>query len=119
MDTYIRPNMDECGYIPIAYICNFPNVASIGATYEEILKAMEAQCKFDTFKLELDGENETIRVKENWKMWLVPNRETGKLGLDRYVKLTQEQEEKDQKQTQTQESEQVQVQGEAKASQLA
>jgi hypothetical protein len=85
MDSYIRPNMDECGYIPVAYLCNFPNVFSICAPYEEILSALETQCKLDSFKLELDRTNEVVRLKENWKIWLVPNYETGKLGLDRYV----------------------------------
>lgn len=86
MDKYIRPYMDECGYVPVAYLCNFPNVCYIGAVYEDILNTLEEQCKLDSFNLELDRANEVVRLKENWKMWLFPNRKTGKLGLERYVK---------------------------------
>ena len=48
MDThYIRPYMDVEGYIPIAYLCNFPNVLNINAAYEDILAAFEQNANPD------------------------------------------------------------------------
>lgn len=59
MDTYyIRPYMDEEGYIPIAYLCNFPNVLSINAAYEDILAAFEHNANSS-------AENEKASIEAN------------------------------------------------------
>ena len=84
MDSYIRPYMDVDGYIPIAYLCNFPNVAGCGAKYEDILGALDARSADPKCNISVDRVNELVRVKNNYKMWLIPNAEG--LGLPKYVK---------------------------------
>lgn len=78
-DTFVRSYLDSAGYIPIAFVCNFPDVVAIGAYYEDILSQLQ---KSEIF--EMDMENETIRVK-GWEKWLMPNQEGG-FGLPRYIK---------------------------------
>ena len=88
MDQYIRPYMDEAGYVPVAYLCNFPNIASIGAQYPDILSALDNRIKTATdaypCNIEADLPNELIRVKGNYEIWLIPTAD-GKRGLPRYV----------------------------------
>ena len=81
-DTYIRSYMDEAGFIPIAFVCNFPDVLAIGAYYEDILDGLKKSVLF-----ELDLENETLRLREGWQKWLIPNGRGG-FGLPRYIKKT-------------------------------
>ena len=84
MDSYIRPYMDEEGFIPIAYLCNFPNVASCGAKYEDILAALDVRSADPKCTVDVDRPNELVRVKGNFKMWLIPSAQG--LGLPKYVK---------------------------------
>lgn len=66
MDTYVRGYMDEAGYVPVALACSYYNVACYGCSYYDIvnkLKEVSTRCKF----IELDSENETIRLKEGWE----------------------------------------------------
>lgn len=55
------------GFVPLLYIAQYPAVASYGATWEG-LKEQVRKSKL----LEFQEENETIRLIENWKMWLNP-----------------------------------------------
>mmetsp|Transcript_40259 Transcript_40259/g.41069 ORF Transcript_40259/g.41069 Transcript_40259/m.41069 type:complete len:297 (-) Transcript_40259:328-1218(-) len=77
-DTFLRSYMDEAGYIPIPFICNY--VTIFGANYPDIVNMLR-----ESSTLEVDIENETVRLKENWQMWLMPNGEGG-MGLPLYVK---------------------------------
>lgn len=77
-DTFVRSYFDTAGYIPIAFVCNFPDIVAIGAFYEDIL----AQLK-DSEKFEIDEVNDTMRVK-GWEKWLMPNAEGG-FGVPRYI----------------------------------
>jgi len=88
MDTYIRSYMDEAGYIPVAIALHYPNVASICAPYEDILTRLQENSSIS--RLEVDIVNETMRLKEGWDMWLMPNAYGGR-GQPRYVKQTQAQ----------------------------
>lgn len=36
---------------------------------------------------QVDTENETMRMREGWKVWLLPNQATGKQGVPRYIKV--------------------------------
>lgn len=36
---------------------------------------------------QVDTENETMRMKEGWEVWLLPNQATGKQGVPRYIKV--------------------------------
>lgn len=35
----------------------------------------------------MDVENETMRMREGWKVWLLPNQATGGRGVPRYIKI--------------------------------
>ena len=59
----IRSYMDEEGYVPIAFVCNFPDVLAVGAYYEDIISAL---CQSSMF--EIDLENETMRVPDYRKV---------------------------------------------------
>ena len=83
MDTFVRSYMDEAGYIPIALVLQYPNVAQFGALYGD-LKYRLRQLG-DTSHIEVDAINELVRTKDNWEMWLMPNHFGGK-GQPRYVK---------------------------------
>lgn len=63
MDLSIRSYMDEAGYIPVAFLCNYENVAYYGAEYPLILDAIDA-----IESLDLDRTNEVVRPKEKWEM---------------------------------------------------
>lgn len=78
-DTFMRSYFDTAGFIPIAFVCNFPDIVSIGAFYEDILTQLTASEQF-----EIDAENDTMRVT-GWEKWLMPNQEGG-FGLPRYIK---------------------------------
>jgi hypothetical protein len=78
-DTFVRSYFDTAGFIPIAFVCNFPDIVSIGAYYEDIVSQLNASEKF-----EIDAENDTMRVS-GWEKWLMPNQEGG-FGLPRYIK---------------------------------
>lgn len=78
-DTFVRSYLDSAGFIPIAFVCNFPDIVSIGAFYEDIVSQLRLSEKF-----EIDSENETMRVVSGWEKWLMPNTEGG-FGLPRYI----------------------------------
>ncbi|KAG5192070.1 hypothetical protein JKP88DRAFT_284738 [Tribonema minus] len=73
--------MDCEGYIPVAFVANFPSVASLGADYRDLLQALHK-----SHVLECDEPNETIRLREGWGTWLLPNASGGR-GAPRYIKL--------------------------------
>lgn len=66
MDTYVRAYMDVEGYVPIALVCNYYNVACFGCSYYDILNKLKEVAGRSKF-YELDEENETIRLKEGWE----------------------------------------------------
>lgn len=37
--------------------------------------------------VKVDTENETMRMREGWEVWLLPNQATGKQGVPRYIKV--------------------------------
>lgn len=39
------------------------------------------------FQWQVDTENETMRMRESWEVWLLPNQATGKQGVPRYIKV--------------------------------
>ena len=67
MDQYLRSLMDMEGYVPLLYVAQYPNVMQCGASWQGI----KEKVKTGQF-LEYCEENETIRLKENWNMWLQP-----------------------------------------------
>ena len=54
--------MDEAGFVPVPFVCNFPNVICYGAEYNLMLNFLS-----ESKDLELDQVNETIRPKEGWE----------------------------------------------------
>lgn len=62
----MRSYMDEAGFLPVALVISYPNVAAVGAYYQDILKRLEENMSVS--KLEVDVMNETIRLKEGWEM---------------------------------------------------
>jgi La domain len=68
LDTYVRAYMDEEGYVPIALVCNYPNVAHYGLEYTDIVAKLAKTCEASTSMLEVDVENETVRVRSGWEM---------------------------------------------------
>lgn len=83
MDTYIRSYMDVEGYVPIALVYSYPNVAHYGALYGD-LKYRLKQLGPDSC-IDLDPINDLIRTRNNWDMWLMPNQSGGR-GQPKYVK---------------------------------
>ena len=73
MNTYFRSFMDEAGYIPIAFVANYPNIACYGASLTDLLSKLhqkdqgEGEGLEGGGLLEVDMENETIRLKTGWE----------------------------------------------------
>ncbi|CAM9272652.1 unnamed protein product, partial [Choristocarpus tenellus] len=63
-DIFMRSYMDEEGYIPIAFVANFPGVARFGVDLEDIKKGVLAS----EFMQVVDIENETMRMREGWEV---------------------------------------------------
>lgn len=68
MDTYIRSCMDEAGYVPVSYVCAYAHVAAYGALYVDIVARLQEACATDRCVIEIDAENETIRLKKDWEV---------------------------------------------------
>lgn len=68
MDTYIRSYMDEAGFVPIALVLGYPNVAGFYAQYYDIVQRLQEIS--ESSLLEVDIANETIRLKEGWEVVL-------------------------------------------------
>ncbi|GAB4848439.1 hypothetical protein Ancab_003135 [Ancistrocladus abbreviatus] len=64
-DTYLRQNMDEQGWVPIALIAGFKKVSQLTDNIQFILDALRASTV-----VEVQGEK--IRKRDNWKKWLMP-----------------------------------------------
>jgi len=64
MDTYFRSFMDEEGYSPLFFVASYPNVACYGASLADIMTKIRTK---EDSPLEIDQENETIRLKEGWE----------------------------------------------------
>ena len=63
VDTYFRSYMDEEGYVPMALLSSYPNIACYAASIEDLLQKLSV--KEDSF-LEVDISNETVRLKSGW-----------------------------------------------------
>ena len=65
VDTYFRSFMDVEGFVPIAFVANYPNVACYGASITDM---MDKLSQSPNGLIEVDFVNETIRLKHNWEM---------------------------------------------------
>ena len=71
MDTFVRSYMDEDGYVPLALLCNYQNVACYCTSYYDVLKKIsELNDRVDS-KLEVDATNEKVRLKTGWDVVLI------------------------------------------------
>ncbi|KAK1942925.1 La-related protein 1 [Phytophthora citrophthora] len=82
-DIFLRQHMDVDGFVPLAFVGSFQAVYSVHQDYDSLLEAMK-----DSETIELDEENEKIRLREGWQMWVWPNAEGG-YGVPRYIKLAE------------------------------
>ncbi|TMW67974.1 hypothetical protein Poli38472_007646 [Pythium oligandrum] len=83
-DMFLRQHMDVDGYVPLAFVGSFQAVYSVHQDYESLFDAVK-----ESTILELDEENEKIRLRDNWASWLWPNGD-GTYGVPRYIKLQEE-----------------------------
>ena len=74
--------MDVDGYVPLAFVGSFQAVYSIHQDYESLFEAMK-----HSKTIELDEQNEKIRLRTGWEKWVWPNTNGG-YGVPRYVKQT-------------------------------
>lgn len=65
MDTFLRSYMDVEGYVPLAIVCNYQNIACYGIAIADIMNKFE---QIGSSRLEIDPINETIKLKEKWEM---------------------------------------------------
>ena len=68
VDTYFRSYMDVEGYVPMALLCSYPNIACYATPIEELVQKLAA--KEDSL-LEVDSVNETVRLKEGWEKVII------------------------------------------------
>lgn len=79
LDTFIRSYMDEAGYVPLALVSCYSNVAPYGIPVTDLSAAIQTFSN----ELEVDIRFHTVKVKEKWEMWLMPNMFGGR-GLPLY-----------------------------------
>jgi hypothetical protein len=72
--------MDVEGYVPVAFVGSFHAVYSLHQDYASLLEAMK-----QSEVIELDEQNEKIRLRNGWEKWLWPNAEGG-YGVPKYLK---------------------------------
>ena len=80
-DIFLRQRMDREGYIPCEMLFGFPRVRAMCFSIEFMLAAIK-----DSDVLDVDIENEKVRVKGSWKAWLFPSSD-GTLGVPLYSKF--------------------------------
>ncbi|KAE8963999.1 hypothetical protein PR003_g26523 [Phytophthora rubi] len=80
-DIFLRQHMDVDGFLPLAFVGSFQAVYSVHQDYASLLEAVK-----HSETLELDEQNEKIRLREGWQKWVWPNAE-GSYGVPRYVKV--------------------------------
>ena len=80
-NTHLRSNMDSEGFLPAAIVFNFPSIAAYCFPYYDLFAALLEKATF----LEIDEANETLRRKENYKKWLIPDGKGG-FGCPRWIK---------------------------------
>ncbi|POM60459.1 La domain family [Phytophthora palmivora] len=90
-DIFLRQHMDVDGYVPLAFVGSFQAVYSVHQDYESLLEAMK-----NSETIELDEQNEKIRLREGWQKWVWPNAEGG-YGVPRYIKVAENEEPADEK----------------------
>ncbi|KAG7387267.1 hypothetical protein PHYBOEH_008327 [Phytophthora boehmeriae] len=83
-DIFLRQHMDVDGFVPLAFVGSFQAVYSVHQDYESLLEAMKS-----SETIELDEQNEKIRLREGWQKWVWPNAEGG-YGVPRYIKVAEE-----------------------------
>jgi hypothetical protein len=64
VDTYFRSYMDEEGFVPMALLTSYPNIACFCTPISELVSKLSQ--KEDSI-LEVDVTNETVRLKEGWE----------------------------------------------------
>jgi hypothetical protein len=68
MDTFLRSYMDEAGYVPLAVVCAYPNVAYFNVPVDALMAALTQACAQADSLLELDLAVGTIKLKNKWEM---------------------------------------------------
>lgn len=79
-DIFLRQHMDMDGFVPLAFVGSFQAVYSVHQDYPSLLAAVK-----DSELVELDEENEKVRLRDGWHKWLWPNADGG-YGVPRYIK---------------------------------
>ena len=64
-DQYLRSLFDVDGRVPLLYVAQYPQVAYLGADWSGLKERIR-----ESRVLEWDESNETIRVRENWQIWV-------------------------------------------------
>jgi len=83
-DVFLRQHMDCEGYVPAAFVFNFPSLRALALPYRELLDVVNT-----SQRLEVDYTNETVRVTIDYKKWLFPNPD-GTRGAPRWIKALED-----------------------------
>lgn len=85
-DIFLRQHMDVDGFVPLAFVGSFQAVYSVHQDYPSLLDAVK-----ESESVELDLENEKVRLRNGWQQWLWPNADGG-YGVPRYIKAADDEE---------------------------
>merc|ERR1712072_328006 len=79
-DVYLRSKMDVEGFVPIQLVASFPAVRNLNVHFHTLRMLLAASPQ-----VEVDLENNVIRARDNWKLWLLPAAPGSSVfGLPRY-----------------------------------
>ena len=81
-DMFLRQSMDEDGYVPAILLASFNRVIMITGIIDPVAVLNAAR---ESILLDVDEENEKLRMKSGWEKWLLPNAQGG-MGAPRYIK---------------------------------
>lgn len=79
-DVFLRRHMDCCGYIPLPFLANFNRICQLTTDLDVV-----RSCCRESSLIDIDEENDKIRVSSGWDKWLFPNPEGG-FGLAPWIK---------------------------------
>jgi len=71
-DMFLRRQMNQEGWVPVTILAGFKRIRSMTEDMQLVVEAIETSTT-----LELDAQRVNVRVKDNWKTWVLKNQEGG------------------------------------------
>lgn len=81
-DVFLRSRMDVEGFVPLSLIVSFNAIRKLGVDYNT-LRSLLVTSRY----LDVDLENELVRLKSDWCQWLLSVDGSEVRGCPKYIKV--------------------------------